>query len=181
MLVPPPEAVLSPVTPENPPPIRAARQPRPPARAPAGPLLPPPTSEADHDLIDMTAMVDIVFFLLIFFMVTSMHAMQSSISLPTPETQSDSRGAVRDSPASDQVVVHVDADDTVAVDGEEVPSRQELIARLRDADHDNLLVLASGEAMHGTIVMVLDAGSDAGMQQIRLVSEGLETDQWPTW
>jgi biopolymer transport protein ExbD len=146
-------------------------------RPPSRPLLPPTTDAPDHDLIDMTAMVDIVFFLLIFFMVTSMHAMQASISLPTPEAKPDSAGAVRVAAAADdQVVVQIDADDTVAVDGEEVPSRQELITRLRDSERENLLVLASGDAMHGTVVMVLDAGSDAGMEQIRLVSEGLESD-----
>ena len=38
----------------------------------------------DHeDLIDMTAMVDIVFFLLIFFLVTSMQSLDSASPLPT--------------------------------------------------------------------------------------------------
>ncbi len=37
-----------------------------------------------EDLVDMTAMVDIVFFVLIFFMVTSMQGVFSSISLPAP-------------------------------------------------------------------------------------------------
>jgi biopolymer transport protein ExbD len=145
-------------------------------RPPAQPLITKRAQGPDHDLIDMTAMVDIVFFLLIFFMVTSMHSLQSSISLPTPEAKPETSGAVVVSAAAEQVVVQIDADDTIAVDGEEVPSRQELIARLRDAEHDSLLVTASGEAMHGTVVMVLDAGSDAGMEQIRLVTEGLETD-----
>src|SRR5262245_17943939 len=43
-----------------------------------------------EDLIDMTAMVDIVFFLLIFFMVTSMQAIESVIGLPTPQAQASS-------------------------------------------------------------------------------------------
>ncbi|HEV3344635.1 MAG TPA: biopolymer transporter ExbD [Pirellulales bacterium] len=141
------------------------------------PLFPQRVEGPDHELIDMTAMVDIVFFLLIFFMVTSMHSLQSSIALPTPEAEAE-QGSQRapQSADEDQVVVQIDADDTVAVDGDEVPSRQELIARLRASERENLLVMASGEAMHGTVVMVLDAGSDAGMDQIRLVSEGLDND-----
>ena len=125
----------------------------------------------------MTAMVDIVFFLLIFFMVTSMHSVQSSISLPTPEAREE-LGTRRASQANegDHVLVQIDADDTIAVDGDEVPTRQELIARLKAAEKDSLLVLASGEARHGTVVMALDAGSDARMEQIRLVTEGLETE-----
>ena len=37
------------------------------------------------DLIDMTAMVDIVFFLLIFFLVTSMQSIEAVINLPSPQ------------------------------------------------------------------------------------------------
>ncbi|HWB11831.1 MAG TPA: biopolymer transporter ExbD [Pirellulales bacterium] len=141
------------------------------------PLFPQRIEGPDHELIDMTAMVDIVFFLLIFFMVTSMSSLQSSITLPTPEAVAEqgSRRAPESSEA-DQVVVNIDAGDAVAVDGDEVPSKQELIARLRAAERQSLLVMASGEAMHGTVVMVLDAGSDAGMEDIRLVSEGLEDE-----
>jgi biopolymer transport protein ExbD/DNA-directed RNA polymerase subunit RPC12/RpoP len=141
------------------------------------PLFPQKAEGPDHDLIDMTAMVDIVFFLLIFFMVTSMHSLQSSIALPTPEAVAEQGSRrVQESSEADQVVVNIDADDTVSVDGDEVPSRQELISRLRAAERQSLLVMANGEAMHGTVVMVLDAGSDAGMADIRLISEGLEND-----
>ena len=40
-----------------------------------------------EDLVDMTAMVDIVFFVLIFFMVTSMEGVYSSIKMPSPDPQ----------------------------------------------------------------------------------------------
>jgi biopolymer transport protein ExbD len=154
-----------------------ARRPRVPKKEKPRPLFPKRVEGPDHELIDMTAMVDIVFFLLIFFMVTSMHSLQSSISLPTPEAEAEQ--GTRRAPQSgddDQVVVQIDPDDTVSVNGEDARSRQELISQLRNAESTNLLVMASGEAMHGTVVMVLDAGSDAGMQQIRLVTEGLDNE-----
>lgn len=154
-----------------------ARRPPAPKKAKPQPLLPQRVEGPDHELIDMTAMVDIVFFLLIFFMVTSMASLQSAIALPTPEAEAEQ--GTRRAPQSgddDQVVVQIDPDDTVSVDGDNMPSRQELISKLRNAESNNLLVMASGEAMHGTVVMVLDAGSDAGMQQIRLVTEGLDNE-----
>src|SRR5688572_726893 len=43
-----------------------------------GPLFPAAHKE-EEEMIDMTAMVDIVFFLLIFFLVTSLHSLQASI------------------------------------------------------------------------------------------------------
>src|SRR4051812_39131856 len=48
-------------------------------------LLPAVTKHAENEeMIDMTAMVDIVFFLLIFFMVTSYNSQQASIEMPAP-------------------------------------------------------------------------------------------------
>src|SRR6185295_13365815 len=70
-----------------------------------------PRTEADHalllmprrvqhrDLIDMTAMVDIVFFLLIFFLVTSLQSIEAVINLPAPQapaTAANSLQAVPD-------------------------------------------------------------------------------------
>ena len=49
-----------------------------------GPLSRPSTKINQEELIDMTAMVDIVFFLLIFFLVTSMSTILSSAPLPRP-------------------------------------------------------------------------------------------------
>ena len=53
-----------------------------------------PSTGKHEDLIDMTAMVDIVFFLLIFFLVTSMQSLESVINLPAPQTPSGERPIV---------------------------------------------------------------------------------------
>ena len=45
--------------------------------------------------IDMTPMVDIVFFLLIFFLTTTMTAVQAVMNLPKPEKATESGGAAR--------------------------------------------------------------------------------------
>ena len=50
------------------------------------PLLLMPRRPEHQDLIDMTAMVDIVFFLLIFFLVTSLQALESVMNLPPPQS-----------------------------------------------------------------------------------------------
>ena len=130
-----------------------------------------------EDLVDMTAMVDIVFFLLIFFMVTSMQGIYSSIAVPTPDAQKTSakgRRTVADFESDgNYAIVRVDRDDTVWFDGAEVPSEQELLVKLRAARQspaapNKLLVLGSSDARHGTVVMVLDAGTDVGMEEVRL-------------
>ena len=130
-----------------------------------------------EDLVDMTAMVDIVFFVLIFFMVTSMEGSYSSIKMPTPDPQkvaSSGRRSVSDfNSDKDYVIVRIDRENVMWLNETEISSEQELLVRLRELRHSGsaptrMLVLGNGEAKHGTVVMVLDAGSDAGMEEVQL-------------
>ena len=139
------------------------------------PLLLFPERPKDHgNLIDMTAMVDIVFFLLIFFLVTSMQSLEAVINLPTPNPSESASSNLQTVPtlAEDPslVVVTIDAEDAVWVEDEETFSEQDLRAKLRTArqqdERDSMLIKGSGDATHGKFVMVLDAAADAGMKEI---------------
>jgi biopolymer transport protein ExbD len=137
--------------------------------------------------MDMTPMVDVVFQLLIFFMLTASFTMQKSQNVPKPEstepsTQAKSVEDFRQNP--DYVVVRVDAQNTFHVssgsweDEIEAPSKQELLVRLREARQGDaqgnvpskLLVLANGEALHEWVVTAIDAGNDVGMDDVQLVT-----------
>jgi len=135
----------------------------------------------------MTPMIDCVFLLLIFFLVTASFALQKSIEIPSPEPQEQSAKArtVEEIEADpDYVVVRIDKDNTVWVNDSEAPSEQDLLVKLREARETplkeggkgptSLLVLADGEAWHEIVVRVLDAGNDVGIQNIRLGSGGEE-------
>jgi biopolymer transport protein ExbD len=151
------------------------------ARAQVESSLVPPYKKLDvEEMIDMTAMGDIVFFLLIFFLVTSMHALDSTIPMPAPDPK---KGAAREPQSvaaidSDDsyVVVRIDRNDKILVEGSEVRSDRELLFKLRDlrlasAHPEKLLVVGHGDATHGTVVMVLDAGRELGMDQVRLTMQ----------
>jgi biopolymer transport protein ExbD len=126
------------------------------------------------DLIDMTAMVDIVFFLLIFFLVTSMQSIEAVINLPAPETPASAPDvqAVPDI-ANDPnyVVVTIDENDAIFVDEEEALGEMDLRSKLRTAhqehDKNGLMINCAADSTHGKFVMVLDAGADAGMTDIK--------------
>jgi biopolymer transport protein ExbD len=138
--------------------------------------------EKHEDLIDMTAMVDIVFFLLIFFMVTSMAPLEAVINLPTPQAPDSAANNVQTVPdyASDPnlVVVTIDADNAVWVEDQEALSEQDLRSKLRsavsDGERDSMLVQGAADATHGKFVMVLDAGAAAGMKEILFSVEETE-------
>jgi len=148
-------------------------------------LLIPSGIQQKENLIDMTAMVDIVFFLLIFFMVTSIQALESVIDLPSPQSASSAPSA-QTAPdyANDPsyITITIEADDTVWVEDEQVFGGQDLRVKLRhlgdEGYHPNsMLVVGHPEASHGTLVMVLDAGADVSMEDVRFsVSEALALD-----
>ncbi|HEX5472149.1 MAG TPA: biopolymer transporter ExbD [Lacipirellulaceae bacterium] len=139
------------------------------------PLLLMPKRMQHRDLIDMTAMVDIVFFLLIFFLVTSMQSVEAVINLPAPQAPSSAPNSVQAIPDlsndPNQVIVTIDADDAIWVDDEEALSEQDLRSKLRAArqkdDRTSLMIKCSPDSTHGTFVSVLDAGADAGMSEIQ--------------
>jgi biopolymer transport protein ExbD len=130
-------------------------------------LLMPSASAHQEDLIDMTAMVDIVFFLLIFFLVTSMQSLESVINLPSPQASSTTSAISQPTDYLNDpsfIVVTIDEEDVIWVDDEEVYGEQSLRSKLRaarkDEDRTGLLVIGDPDATHGTLVGVLDAGAD---------------------
>lgn len=139
------------------------------------PLLFMPKSVEYRDLIDMTAMVDIVFFLLIFFLVTSMQSIEAVIGLPAPEAPASAPDAVQAATEltndSNYVLVTIDADDAMWVEDDQALSENDLRTKLRSArqknDRSRMMIKCAPESTHGTFVSVLDAGADAGMTEIQ--------------
>ncbi len=133
-----------------------------------------------EDLVDMTAMVDIVFFLLIFFMVTSMEGLYSAISIPPPNPEKASsqvKRNVTDYEKDDEyVIVRVDRDNAMWIENDKISNEQELRIKLRNARQGvkgapplkKLLILGNGDAHTVTIVKVIDAGNDSGMEEVQL-------------
>lgn len=141
------------------------------------PLTPPPMHIDHEDLIDMTAMVDIVFFLLIFFLVTSLKAIESSLPVPSPTPRQGAGAspslAPNEEPDDDQVIVSIDARNQLEVDGVAVGGPDELLVRLRQLRRGaspprKMLVQGHEDATHGTAVAVLDVGYEAGFEKVGL-------------
>jgi biopolymer transport protein ExbD len=151
--------------------------PEPPNIAGEGPLLPPHRSHPE-DLIDMTAMVDIVFFLLIFFLVTSIQSLESVMNMPTPQASeggvSTGRSVADLENDPSYITVRIEDDDSIWVEDTQVFNDQEMILRLRAAKNESdgprgLLVIGNADASHGSAVRVFDAGAAAGVNGISLV------------
>lgn len=137
-------------------------------------LLLPSRHELHGDLIDMTAMVDIVFFLLIFFLVTSIQSLESVINFPSPQQSSNTSAVAQPTDYLNDptfIVVTIDEDDVVYVEEEEAYGEQGLRSKLRaarqeDPERTGMLVIGDPDATHGKLVSVLDAGADAGIKEL---------------
>ena len=133
------------------------------------------------DTIDMTAMVDVTFLLLIFFMVTASFAAQKVFETSPPEQESDGAGGAPASSVEDlessSVIVEIDAADQLRVDDQPISGmyelREALAAKLAESKTE-VLIQAEYAATHGMVVAVTDAAMDAGMQKVRRVSRNAD-------
>jgi biopolymer transport protein ExbD len=133
--------------------------------------------EAD---MDMTPMVDVVFNLLIFFMITASFGMQKSIAIPDPESDQMVLTKQPEKENEDEnILIQITKENQIFVEGEEATTQQELYAKLRDRQYADgqkqtrhALITAEVDAYHETVVRVLDAATGVGMNTIRLKTEG---------
>lgn len=142
--------------------------------------------------MDMTPMVDCVFQLLIFFMLTASFAVQKSMLMPKPTVDEPGTSLVEPKDENlEAVTVRIDAQNSYFVSGGglgedevEAPSTGELIMKLKQARQpgsdgripNKLMVVANGEALHKRVVAAIDAGNDVGMEEVGLQTVE-DTDQ----
>jgi biopolymer transport protein ExbD len=145
----------------------------------------PKASHQQHDLIDMTAMVDIVFFMLIFFMVASAQAIVAVMPMPPAHAQGGAAGKAKSAAElqSDPefLTIRIEPGDEIWVDDEQVYGEMAIRTRLRserakDAERKSVLVIGNADATHKAAVLVFDACMDAGYDDIRLSVQETKED-----
>ncbi len=113
------------------------------------------SGEAD---VDMTPMLDVVFILLIFFIVTSTFSQEQSIGIEPP-----AKGAA--AAAGESMLIHIGEDSLVSVNGRftDISSVRAAIERVRaETPSIQVAIQAHPNARSGVIALVRDAAYDAG-------------------
>lgn len=183
--------------PEAPPimgvPLARPAGPRPPAPPRGNPTLedeaerpqdfrvPRPKRVPQESEMDMTPMVDCVFQLLIFFMLTASFAVQKSLLIPKPTVD---EGTSQQEPKEENLealTVRIDPQGHFFISGgsleeeSEASARVELIMKLKQARAvasgpipNKLMVLAHGDALHERVVEAIDAANDVGLEEVGL-------------
>lgn len=124
----------------------------------------------DDAQVDLTPMLDIVFIMLIFFIVTSSFVRESGIEVDRPEAtnivsqkEAGIFVAVTD---SNQIYI-----DKRLVDIERVQASLELL--LLEKPNSSLVIQADEKAFNGVVVKVMDAAKSAGIEKIALAAKAL--------
>lgn len=117
--------------------------------------------------IELTALIDVVLLLLIFFMVSARLVPELGFELQLPSVKS----AATLTEGAQVLRVIIDGEEQYFVEGEAVPL-SELEARISEAAGDRLVLLEADEAAsHGAVIRVLDAAKLAGVESVQLAAE----------
>lgn len=110
--------------------------------------------------VDLTPMLDVVFILLIFFIVTSTFAQEDALGLESPPRD----GGATD-PGQKAMIIAVAESGVITVDGRptDIGSVRANIERVRAASPDvRVLIQAHPKAKSGAVVVIRDAAYAAG-------------------
>ncbi|MCW8347896.1 MULTISPECIES: ExbD/TolR family protein [Vibrio] len=118
--------------------------------------------------IDMTSMLDIVFIMLIFFIVTSSFVRESGVDVNRPQASH----AVSQKDAG--IFVAITANNEVFIDKRRVDVErvQATIEKLLlEQPSASMVIQADKHAFNGTVVQVMDSAKGAGVTKIALATE----------
>ena len=122
-------------------------------------------------VVEITPLIDVIFLLLIFFVVSTTFVRTSAIEIDLPDASSVTGQIPGD------VEVRVSASGDLAVNGQVLAGPGHLMGALRRvrvgmAEAEPLLVIAAdADARHEAVVHVLDVARDLGLTNVRVLTE----------
>ena len=123
---------------------------------------------AEEAEIDITPMLDVVFILLIFFVVTASFVKEAGIEVNRP----DAATAVKQEKAN--IVVAIDANNEIWIDRRAVDARavRPNIERLHaENPQGSVIIQADREAKTETLIRVMDAARAAGVANVAIAAQ----------
>lgn len=125
--------------------------------------------QSEEPRIDLTPMVDVVFLLLIFFMISTTFVETPGISIKLPEASSQT---IDREPKEVKIYLSREGDiyhrdQKISLDG----FKSLLAKHQSEAERTTVLLLADQESRHGKVVALMDLARDAGFVKLAIATE----------
>ena len=118
--------------------------------------------------IDLTPMLDVVFILLIFFIVTSVFVTEAGIDVSKPEAST-----VEDT-SGDMILIAVGPQGDIWIDGDQIDPRfirARIELRLADAPNSAVIIQGDESASNEQIMLILKAAREANINDVSISAE----------
>ena len=122
--------------------------------------------------INLTPLIDVVFLLLIFFMVTTTFTQETRLLISLPEAGGET---VDKEPQSLELTI--DKEGNYALNGQSLINRdiKTIMAALKDASAGNrdlpVVITADAESSHQAVVTAMDAAGKLGFNQLQIATQ----------
>ena len=118
---------------------------------------------------DLTPMIDCVFLLLIFFMVTTVfiHTKGLDVDLPAPSEATEQQ-------KKKDINIVIDADGRIQISGEEVTPADlvgRIVQAMQEANNENIIIQGHADCIQEHVVRVVDAAKEANVAGIAFAKE----------
>ena len=126
------------------------------------------TKQRRKVIINITSLIDVLFLLLIFFMVSSTFLEQPGMKLELPETKSQTQEKIKN------FVLEMTADEQIILNGEKVTFdnlEQHFTELLPTVEEKTLILKADKHVAHGKVVKVMDIAKLSGLEKIVIATK----------
>ncbi len=137
------------------------------------------SSRIEDPEISLTGLIDVVFLLLIFFMVSTTFEHQAVLKVDLPEAKNVS--ALEDQPNSFELVIDPNGqfylNDRQLVDGKPATLQAAFIEAAGDDRNIPIILRADAETPHHFVVTAMDVTAQLGFSRLSIATERITEDQ----
>ena len=124
--------------------------------------------EEEENEINLTPMLDVVFIMLIFFIVTATFIKEAGIQVERPDT------VTADSQDDASILIAISPNDDIWIDRQKRDPRavRSLLERLHaENPKGSIVIQADEESTHATLVVVMEAAKAAGVTNVAIATD----------
>lgn len=132
----------------------------------------------EEESVNLTPLIDVVFLLLIFFMVSTTFTKETHLSIDLPEAKGES---AQDAPEQVEILIH--ADGSYAINGQTLVDKKlpTLLRALQsiggESDKTPLIITADAATPHQAVVTAMDAAGQLGFVHLSLTTRRPEAQE----